>query len=115
MYLTHNRLESWHRLVVEVVQAQPIEFGIGFSSMRAWVNKTATPRVYFGDFSIGFTPADGNNVFFDLCGCYDPVNNVVDSSRSGSLDVMNFLWFEGAESLFQDSSGMLFCLFSSLN
>ena len=77
------------------------------------MNKESIPRVYFGDFSIGNTPADGNNAFFDLCGCYDPVNNVVDSTLSGAFDVMNFLWFEGAESLFQDSSGMLFNLFSS--
>ena len=115
MYLIHNRLESWHRLVIEVVQAQPIEFGVGFSSLRVWVSKDAFTRVYFGDFSIGNTPADGNNIFFDICGGYDPVNDVVESITSGAFDVMNLLWFEGAESLFQDSSGMLFCLFLSPN
>ena len=115
MYLIHNRLESWHRLVIEVVQAQPIEYGVGFSSMRVWVDNTATPRVYFGNFSIGNTAADGSDAFFDLCGCYNPGSDVVDPTLSGAFDVMNFLWFEGAESLFQDSSGMLFCLFSSPN
>ena len=70
------------------------------------MSKDAFTRVYFGDFSIGNTPADGNNIFFDLCGGYDPVNDVVESITSGAFDVMNFLWFEGAESLFQDSSGM---------
>jgi len=93
--------------VVEIVQAQPQEFGVGFSSARIWVNQTVTPRVYFGDFSTGDTTiADGNNAALEICGVFDSTSsNMVNPNLSGYFDVLNFLWFQGSESLFQDTSG----------
>lgn len=70
------------------------------------MNDIGTPRVYFGNFANGDTPIPNtNNAAFEFCGSFDPLSqDLVDSTRSGSFDLMNFIWFQGSEGLFQDLS-----------
>jgi hypothetical protein len=87
-----------------------LETGTGFSSARIWVNSTVTPRVYFGNFAIGdIAIADGNNAALDICGAYDSISsNLVSTVLTGAFDILNLLWIEGSEGLFQNSSGIIF-------
>ena len=89
-------LDNWNRIIVEIIQAQPIEFGIGFSSLRIWVNQTVTGPIYFGDFVTENLPiANGTDGTLRLC-----------STGSSNFDAMNFIWFQGSESLFVNASGI---------
>ncbi len=84
------------------MQAQPLSFGIGFSSVRAWVNQVSTPRVYFGNFASGdFTIMDGSSAALEICGVYDSTSvTLIDPSLTGYFDILNFAWFQGAQGLF---------------
>ena len=107
LYIT-TKLDSWNKIIFEFIQAQPIEFGIGFSSFRIWVNGTATSRVYCGDFATdGYTISDGSSLALDICGEYndaDPYD--IQSSVLSYSDIANFIWFRGSESLYQNYSGI---------
>ncbi len=94
-------------MVLEIVQAQPQSFGVGFSSARVWVNQTVTPRVFFGNFTTGnMTIADGNDAAFEICGVYNSTStNLVSTNLAGYFDVLNFVWFQGAQGLFQNTTG----------
>jgi hypothetical protein len=94
-------------LVLEIIQAQPQSFEVGFSSARIWINQTVTPRVFFGNFTTEDTTiADGNDAAFEICGVYDSTGpNLVSTSLAGYFDVLNFVWFEGAQGLFQNTTG----------
>ena len=110
--LPNIELDSWNRVVVEIIQAQPLEIGDGFSSARLWVNGDVSPRVYFGNFSNGDTPIiDGNNAAFELCGYYGITQSL---GNTGIFDLLNFVWIQGAEGVFQDSSGNIECFFTLL-
>ena len=70
------------------------------------MNDEVTPRTYFGDFAIGDTPIiDGDNAALDLCGNYDGTT----PQSTGTFDVLNFVWMQGAQGVFQDSSGNSSC------
>jgi len=88
------------------VQAQPLSFGIGFSSIRVWVNQISTPRVYFGNFATeDFTIMDGNNAALEICGVYDSTSaTLINPSLTGYFDILNFVWFQGAQSLFESAT-----------
>ena len=63
-----------------------------------------SPRFYFGNFSNGDTPIiDGNNAAFELCGYYSGATQSL--GNTGTFDILNFVWIQGAEGVFQDSSG----------
>ena len=89
------------------MQAQPQIFGAGFSFIRITINGTTTPKHFFGNFAAGDTTiTDGNNAAFDICGVYDPSSsNLVSSSRAGYFDVLNFVWFQGAQVVSHPTSG----------
>ena len=102
-------LDSWNHVVVEIIQAQPLEIGDGFSSARLWVDGDVSPRFYFGNFSNGDIPIiDGNNAAFELCGYYSGATQSL--GNTGTFDILNFVWIQGAEGVFQDSSGSFFFL-----
>ena len=71
--------------------------------MRVWVNDNVTPRVYFGDFSAGkYTITDGGSAALEICGVYHPTeSNRVDPTLQGYYDLLNFVWYQGAQNLFQ--------------
>ena len=100
-------LDSWNRIVVEISQGQPHDLGVGFSAVRVWVNQIRTSTVYFGDFGAGkFTILDGHNAVLDICGVFDSTRpNKVSQTWLGYYDVLNFVWFQGAQYLFQNTSG----------
>ena len=89
------------------MQAQPQDFGLGFSSIRIGINSTSTSKRFFGNFAAGDTTiANGNNAAFEICGVYDPTSpNLVSSSKGGYFDVLNFVWFQGAQYIFQPNTG----------
>ena len=93
--------------MIEVSQGQPQEFQIGFSVVRIWVNENVAPRVYFGNFSLGkYTIYDWNSDVLDLCGVYDSIGpNNVNSDIQGYYDVLNFVWYQGVQNLFQGQTG----------
>ncbi len=95
--------------MVEIIQAQPLEIEIGFSSARIWVNGIVTSRAYFGNFSTGDTAiADGNSAALDVYGAYDATSaNLVSSKLTGDFDTLNFRWITGSEGAFQNSSGKI--------
>jgi hypothetical protein len=102
-------LDAWNRLVVEIVQAQPTGFGVGFSTFRAWVNGTgtSTSRVPVGDFSINQIPMPNmSQATLDLCSqkSYGTSN----SEEGFNGDILNLLWYTGAEALYANSSGLDF-------
>ena len=74
--------------------------------MRVWVNENVTPRVYFGDFYAGkYTITDGDSAALDICGAFDSASpNNVSQVLKGYYDVLNFVWYQGAQNLFQGSS-----------
>ena len=100
-------LGYWNRIIFEIVQSQPQEIGAGFSAARIWVNQTATSRVYFGNFATGDrTIPDGNQSAIDVCGAYDSASsNLVSSSLTGNFDILNLLWIQGSQGLFQNMTG----------
>ncbi len=87
---------------MEIIQAQPLETEIGFSSARIWVNGIVTSRAYFGNFSTGDTAiADGNSAALDVCGAYDATStNLVSSNLTENFDILNFLWITASEGAF---------------
>jgi len=94
---------------VEIIQAQPLETGTGFSSARIWVNQAVTSRAHFGNFTTRDTAiADGNSAALDVCGAYDATSvNLMSSKLTGNFDILNFLWITGSEGAFQNSSGKI--------
>ena len=88
------------------MQAQPQGLEVGFSSARVWVNQSVTSRVFFGDFATGDTTiVDGDNAALDICGVFDSTSpNLVSSSLTGYFDILNFVWFQGARGVFQNTA-----------
>jgi hypothetical protein len=100
-------LGTWNRLIFELVQAQPTEFGTGLCSGRVWINGVSTPRTYFCDFSSGYDLfADMDNAKIELCSrevSGEP--GVLDNTTDSYSDIVDFMWFKGAEGLFTNTSG----------
>lgn len=99
-------IDSWNRIIFEISQAQPLEFGVGFSAIRVWVNEKVTPIVYFGDFSTGKIPmTDGSNAALDICSLFDPTSqNKLSPATLACYDVLNFVWIQGPIKLDNDTS-----------
>ena len=102
-------LDTWSRIIFEVVPALPIEL-VGYFSARIWINSVATPRAYFGTY-----PNQSNTFFkvsqymvFDLCSTKQKGNPNQDTTLNAYFDLTNVLWFRGAEALFSDEAGKRF-------
>ena len=94
-------------MIVEVVQVQPSEFGVGYCSGRIWINGVDMSRAYFSDFSSGqYLFSDMNNVEIMLCSrrIEDGSNKII---YYGNYDAMNFIWFKGSEGLYVPTGGKL--------
>ena len=64
-----------------------------------------TSRKYFGDFSTGvYLNRDINNVEIQLCSRRENGDSTP-GAKSGHYDLMNFLWFRGAEGLYVPTGG----------
>ena len=86
-------------MIVEVVQAQPSEFGVGYCSGRIWINGVLSTHTYLTDFSGGFYLFhDRNNVEVNFCARRDQGGN--NPVYTGNFDLMNFIWFKGSEGLY---------------
>lgn len=102
-------VDTWIRLIFELVQAQPIEFATGFYSARIWVGSSVTARAYFGGFTSSYKmDLSQEKLIIDLCSTKISGTAVRDTVTEGYYDVRNFRWFYGAESLFAPTSGMRF-------
>jgi len=102
-------LDAWNRLVVEIVQAQPTGFEAGFSTFRAWVNGTGVSRVPVGDFSSSEIPfPDMSEATLDLCS--QKSYGTSDSVEGFNGDILNLLWYRGAEALYVNASGISFVI-----
>ena len=74
--------------------------------MRVWVNDFASSTGNFGDFSAGNNLfADINNAAVDICSTRENGLSTRNSAKDGNYDVLNFLWYKGAEILYVNSSG----------
>ena len=105
----HKLIDVWNRVIVEIVQAQPSEFGVGYCSGRIWINGVDRSRAYFSDFSLGqYLFIDMNNVEIMLCSGRKEGTTII--SYYGHYDMMNFIWFKGSEGLYVPTGGKL-CLF----
>ena len=93
--------------MIEISQGQPQELGSGFSVVRVWVNSNASPRVYFGNFSLGkYTVLDGDNAAIEICGAFESTSpNKVSQGLQEYYDLLNFVWYEGAQNLFEGPPG----------
>ena len=93
-------------MIVEVVQVQPSEFGVGYCSGRIWINGVDMSRAYFSDFSLGQSLfSDMDNVEIMLCSRRNELGS--DLVYSGNYDAMNFIWFKGSEGLYVPTGGKL--------
>ena len=92
-------IDAWNRVIIEIVQAQPSEFGVGYCSGRIWINGVGMTRTYFSDFSLGEYLFSGiDNVEFMLCA--RRVSGSFSTIYYGNHDLMNFIWFQGSEGLY---------------
>ncbi len=91
------------------MQAQPTGFGIGFSTFRAWAwvngTGTSTSRVSIGNFSANQIPFPNmSQATLDLCSQKDyGTSNSIEGLNG---DIMNLLWYAGAEALYANASGI---------
>ena len=86
-------------MIIEVVQAQPSEFEVGYCSVRIWINGVPSPRAYFADFATGlYLFHDRDNVEINLCARRRP--GQTNPVYTGNYDLMNFIWFKGSEGLY---------------
>ena len=74
--------------------------------VRVWINDFASSTGNFGDFSAGNNLfADINNAAVDICSTRENGLSTRNSAKDGNYDVLNFLWYKGAEILYVNSSG----------
>ena len=72
------------------------------------MNGVSTTRTLFCDFENNkFLFTDMSNAQLELCSkkVLDSAT-YLDTTRTAKLDIVDFMWFKGAEYLFTDSSGM---------
>jgi hypothetical protein len=102
-------LDTWNRLVVEIVQGQPTGFGVGFSTFRAWVGGIEISRVPVGDFSSYEIPIpDMSEATLDLCS--QKSYGTLDSVDGFNGDILNLLWYRGVDVLNANASGIYFVI-----
>ncbi len=90
--------------------SNPTSFGSGFYSGRIFVSYSIPNRTYFGDFSTAPLLEDPNELTIDICSTMISESSTRNSSIDGNYDMMNFMWYYGDESLFQNSSGDIYLL-----
>jgi hypothetical protein len=104
-------VDQWNRVVVELQLSNPDSFGSAFYSGRIFVNRTSIPpRTYFGNFQTALLLQDTNELTVDICSTMVSGSSTRNSSIDGNYDMMNFMWYKGDESLFQNSSGNIHLL-----
>ena len=109
--LTIKNIDAWNRVIVEVVQAQPSEFEVGYCSGRIWINGVNSSRIYFGNFTQGiYLFDDMNNVEITLCS-RKLEGSDTDLLNFGEYDLMNFVWFKGSEGLYIPSNGKFYFMY----
>ena len=97
--LLSKNIDAWNRVIVEMVQAQPSEFGVGYCSCRIWINGVSSARSYFADFGTGhYLFHDRDNVEVNFCA--RRIQGGSTPLYTGSNDLMNFIWFKGSEGLY---------------
>ena len=65
------------------------------------MNTAVTSRRYKGNFPDDAPISDGGNNVVELCGAWDGST----LWNTGKFDLINFVWIQGAQVLYQDSSG----------
>ena len=95
-------------MIFEFVQIQPREFGVGKCSARVWINGVITTRTLFCDFDQNkFLFTDMTNAQLELCNRKTSGSSTtLESGKDANADIVNFMWFKGAEYLYTDLSGM---------
>ena len=101
----HDKIDAWNRVIVEIVQARPYAFATGYYSARIWVNGVGMNRVYFGNFD--------THLFYDLDTdqimlCSETATGTPNIVNEGNYDMLNFIWFQGSEGLYEPTGGK-FC------
>ena len=97
-------IDAWNRIVVELMQAQPLSSMTGYSSARIWVNGVGTERTYFGNDSTGdilFPSLDDTEINF--CSRKDPGTNT--DTGFGDFQIGNFMYIQGTQYLYSNDSG----------
>ena len=102
----YDQIDAWNRVIVEIVQAQPFAFITGYYSGRIWINGTGMSRAYFGDFT-GPLFYVSNTDQLHLCSTTAPGTDSIEDE--GKYDMLNFIWFQGSEGLYEPTGGKL-CL-----
>lgn len=100
-------------MIIEAVQAQPVEFLTGYFSGRLWINAAEQPRTYFGDASKPLFQ-NLNSVELNFCARWNTEQTGI--AVFGNYDVMNLIWFRGAEGLYippESNSRLIICLDAS--
>ncbi len=86
-------------------RSNPNSFGDGFFSGRIFVNQAIPSRTYFGEIGVNPLLEDTIDMTIDICTTMVSGSSNLNSSLDGNYDMMNFVWYDGDESLFQNSSG----------
>ncbi len=104
-------VDQWNRVVVELQLSNPDSFGSAFYSGRIFVNRNSIPsRTYFGDYPTRLLIEYTNELTVDIWSTMISGSSTRNSSIDGNYDMMNFMWYKGDESLFQNSSGDIYFL-----
>ncbi len=99
-----------NRVVVELQVSNPGALSNGFYSGRIFVNQSIPSRTYFGNYPEHVLFGDANNKTIDICSTMISGSSTLNSSIDGNYDMINFAWYDGDESLFQNSSGNIHLL-----
>ena len=72
-----------------------------------FVGSTDSGRVYFSDSAGTATPPalflGVNNMVLDICSQLDSSGTTL--TTSGNFDILNFLWFDGASTVYSNTTG----------
>ena len=74
---------------------------------RISVNQTIPPRTYFGDSLSAPLSYKLFDQIIDLCSTKQSESSTRNSSIDGNYDMANFIWHEGDEGPFQNTSGKI--------
>jgi hypothetical protein len=103
-------IDHWNRVVVELQLSNPNSFGGAFYSGRIFVNHTSIPsRTYFGSSAAPLLD-DHTELTVDICSTMISGSSTRNSSVDGNYDMMNFMWYKGDGSLYQNSSGDVYLI-----
>jgi len=91
-------------VIIEAVQAQPVEFLTGYFSGRLWINGAGQSRTYFGGVS-NLLFHELTNIEISICARW--TDNQSALTLFGNYDAMNLIWFKGAEGLYVPPESIL--------